>query len=120
MLLNKKIILSLTIGLLLSGIALYLTFRNIPLHELVSYLKTVNYWWVVPAVAVALMSFLIRVLRWQLLLHPVKKTGFWSAFHPLIYQGAKIWCLCLHLDSYRYISRLYCLKKLRMAEYFMK
>jgi uncharacterized protein (TIRG00374 family) len=81
---NYKTILSLIAGLLLSGIALYITFRNIPLHELVSYLKTVNYWWVVPAVAVVLMSFLIRVLRWQLLLHPVKKTGFWSAFHPLM------------------------------------
>lgn len=81
---NYKTILSLIAGLLLSGIALYLTFRNIPLHELVSYLKTVNYWWVIPAVAIVLMSFLIRVVRWQLLLHPVKKTGFWSAFHPLM------------------------------------
>jgi len=81
---NNKTILSLIAGLLLSGIALYITFRNIPLHELVSYLKTVNYWWVIPAVVIVLMSFLIRVLRWQLLLHPVKKTGFWSAFHPLM------------------------------------
>ncbi len=81
---NYKTILSLIAGLLLSGIALYLTFRNIPLHELVSYLKTVNYWWVIPAVAIVLVSFLIRVVRWQLLLHPVKKTGFWSAFHPLM------------------------------------
>ena len=84
MLRNNKTILSLIAGLLLSGIALYLTFRNIPLHELVSYLKAVNYWWVIPAVAVALMSFLIRVVRWQLLLLPIKKTGFWSAFHPLM------------------------------------
>ena len=84
MLRNNKTILSLIAGLLLSGVALYLTFRNIPLHELASYLKAVNYWWVIPAVAVVLMSFLIRVVRWQLLLHPIKKTGFWSAFHPLM------------------------------------
>lgn len=81
---NKKIFLSLITGLLLSGIALYVTFKNIPLPELVGYLKTVNYWWVIPAVAIALMSFLIRVVRWQLLLSPFKKTSFWNAHHPLM------------------------------------
>ena len=81
---NKKIILSLIAGLIFSGIALYVTFKNIPLQDLVGYLKIINYWWVIPAVAVGLMSFLIRVIRWQLLLSPVKETGFWSAFHPLM------------------------------------
>ncbi len=81
---NGKTILSLTVGLLLSGFALYFTFRNIPFAELVGYLKTVNYWWVVPSVATAFVAFLIRVVRWQLLLRPVKKTGFWGAYHPLM------------------------------------
>lgn len=72
------------IGLLLSGFALYVIFKNIPLPELVSYLKSVNYWWVIPSVAISLLSFLIRVVRWQLLLSPVKKTSFWSAHHPLM------------------------------------
>ena len=81
---NKKIILPLTTGLLLSGIALYVVFKNISLLEVVDYLKTVNYWWVLPAVAIALLSFFIRVIRWQLLLSPFKKTGYWSAHHPLM------------------------------------
>lgn len=81
---NKKIISFLIAGLLLSGITLYVTFKNIPIPELVDYLKSVNYWWVIPAVVIALMSFLIRVVRWRLLLNPVKKTGFWSAYHPLM------------------------------------
>lgn len=81
---NKKIISSLIAGLLLSGIALYVVFSNIPFMDLVNYLKSVNYWWVIPAAAIAFMSFLIRVVRWQLLLSPVKKTGFWSAYHPLM------------------------------------
>ena len=45
---SKKIIVTLIIGLLLSGIALYVVFRNIPLSELVNYLKSVNYWWAIP------------------------------------------------------------------------
>lgn len=81
---NKRIILSVTAGLVLSGVALYFTFKNIPLQDLVGYLKSVNYWWVIPAVAVVLMSFLVRVIRWQLLLTPVKETDFWGAFHPLM------------------------------------
>ncbi len=80
---KSVVILSLIAGLVLSGVALYVTFEDIPFRELAGYLKTVNYWWVIPSVAVALTSFLIRVVRWQLLLSPVKETGFWNAFHPL-------------------------------------
>ncbi|MBW1896370.1 MAG: flippase-like domain-containing protein [Deltaproteobacteria bacterium] len=81
---NKKILLSLTIGVLVSAVALYLVFRNIPLRELVSYLGTVNYWWVLPAVVVNIIGFWLRVVRWQLLLSPFKKAGYWSAHHPLM------------------------------------
>jgi uncharacterized protein (TIRG00374 family) len=81
---NKKVILSLTTGLLVSAVALYVVFRNIPLSDLVGYLKTVNYWWVIPAWLFILMSFGIRVVRWQLLLSPFRKTDFWSAHHPLM------------------------------------
>lgn len=81
---KKKIILPLVTGLLLSGVALYLVFRNIPLAELADYLKTVNYWWIIPSSAVILVNFSLRVVRWQLLLSPFKRTGFWSAYHPLM------------------------------------
>jgi len=81
---NKKTYLSLMAGLLLSLFALYFTFKNIPFVELVDYLRRVNYWWVIPSMALALMSFLIRVMRWQLLLDPVRRTGFVNAYHPLM------------------------------------
>lgn len=81
---KKKIFLSLGIGLIISAIALYITFRNIPLGDLLGYLKTVNYWWVFPSVAATLMGFVVRVVRWQFLLTPVKQSPFWSAFHPLM------------------------------------
>lgn len=81
---HKKITLSVTAGILLSAIALYVTFAHIPLTQVVDYLGTVNYWWIIPSTAIALLSFLIRVVRWQLLLYPVKETRFWSAYHPLV------------------------------------
>ncbi|MDY6953769.1 MAG: lysylphosphatidylglycerol synthase transmembrane domain-containing protein [Thermodesulfobacteriota bacterium] len=71
-------------GLLLSLLALYFTFRNIPFRELMAFLRRVNYWWAIPSMALVLVSFSIRVMRWQLLLSPVKRTGFLSAYHPLM------------------------------------
>jgi uncharacterized protein (TIRG00374 family) len=82
--LNKKTYVSLAIGLLFSAVALYFTFLNIPLQELFDYLKKINYWWVVPSLVVGFLSYVLRAWRWQLILLPVKKTGFWSAFHPLM------------------------------------
>jgi len=82
--LNKKTIFSLIAGIVFSGAALYLTFVNIPLRELIDYLKVINYWWVIPSLLVAFLSYVLRVWRWQLILLPVKKTGFWSAFHPVM------------------------------------
>ena len=84
MTISGKTYISLAIGLLVSGIAGYVTFRHVPFTDLVAYLRGVNYWWSIPSVVIALISFLVRVLRWQLILLPVKRTGFWSAFHPLM------------------------------------
>lgn len=81
---NKKTLLSLVAGLAFSGAALYLTFINIPLGGLIDYLKIINYWWVVPSLIVGLLCYVLRAWRWQLILLPVKKTGFWSAFHPVM------------------------------------
>jgi glycosyltransferase 2 family protein len=81
---NRKIILSLLIGIVFSGVAIYISFRNIPLSQLLSYIKTINFWWIIPSTLVALSTYLVRALRWQLILNPIKKIGFWHAFHPVV------------------------------------
>ncbi len=81
---NKKTLFSLGIGLLFSAAALYFTFQNIPLKELASYLRRINYWWIIPSLLIALLSYAIRIWRWQVILLPVKRSGFMSAFHPLV------------------------------------
>lgn len=82
--LNKKTYISFVIGLLFSAIALYFTFINIPLSELAGYLKKIDYFWLLPSLVLALLSYALRIWRWQLILMPVKRSGFWSAFHPLV------------------------------------
>jgi len=83
MLRNRKIIFSLIIGILFSGVAIYASFRNIPVSELLEYMKSINVFWITVSVLIGLSSYFIRALRWQVILTPVKKVGFWHAYHPL-------------------------------------
>jgi len=75
---------SLSIGLAVSIAALYLAFRNVPFSDLVAYLKSINYLWIIPTILLALAGFTLRVYRWQLILESSQPVGFWQAFHPLM------------------------------------
>ncbi|OQW97485.1 MAG: hypothetical protein BWK74_06260 [Desulfobacteraceae bacterium A6] len=81
---NRNTTISLFLGTAISVAALYFAFRNIPLDDLLIYLSSINYLWIIPAVAVSLSTFVIRALRWQSILEPVRKISFIQAFHPLM------------------------------------
>ncbi len=81
---KKKITISLIVGVILSTLALYLTLRNVPVADLLVYIISINYFWIVPAVLVLLTSFVLRVFRWQIILESAGKVNFWQAFHPLM------------------------------------
>ena len=81
---NRKIILSLLFGIICSGAALYVSFRNVPLTQLLDYVITINPWFTIASLLIGLSTYLLRALRWQMILGPVKKIGFWHAYHPLV------------------------------------
>ncbi|ACN16103.1 conserved hypothetical protein [Desulforapulum autotrophicum HRM2] len=81
---NKKMILSLAVGILLSGGAIYLSFLNVPINEMVEYVTSINYFWVIPAVIVVLVCLFLRAVRWQIILQPVCRISLIDAFHPLM------------------------------------
>jgi glycosyltransferase 2 family protein len=81
---RKNTTISLILGIIISAVALYLAFRHVPLKDLTSYLKSIDYVWILPSVFVALMSFALRVIRWQIILDSAHRIGFWQAFHPLM------------------------------------
>jgi hypothetical protein len=81
---NRKIILSLLIGIAFSGGAIYISFRNVPFAQLSDYVKTINFWWIIPSTLLALSTHLVRGLRWKIILRPIKKIGYWHAFHPVV------------------------------------
>ncbi len=82
--LTKKNIITLLFGVVLSTIALYLAFRNVPFKNLANYLATINYFWIFPSVSVGLISFGLRAYRWKIILQYTGKIGFWQVFHPLM------------------------------------
>jgi uncharacterized protein (TIRG00374 family) len=75
---------SLVVGIVVSSIALFLAFRHVPFSDLLAYMATIQYWWVVPSLAVALASFLLRVFRWRIILGSAHRVGMWDAYHPMI------------------------------------
>ncbi len=81
---NKKIGISLILGLAVSILTLYLAFRNVPFNDLIIYLASINYVWILPAVVVILLSFALRAYRWKIILESAGKIRFWQSFHPLM------------------------------------
>ncbi len=81
---KNHLIISLMVGMALSVAALYFAFRNVPLNDLLHYLKSINYLWAFPAVILVLVSFFFRALRWQFILASSHKIGIWRAFHPMM------------------------------------
>ncbi|MEE8553661.1 MAG: lysylphosphatidylglycerol synthase transmembrane domain-containing protein [Desulfobacterales bacterium] len=81
---KKKTIISIVLGVIISALALYLAFRNVPFTDLVQYLASINYFWILPSILVIFLSFALRAFRWQVILESAHKVGFWQAFHPLM------------------------------------
>ena len=81
---KKNILTSLLIGLAISAVTLYLALKNVPFTDLLIYLTSINYFWIFPSVLTALISFVLRTLRWQIILESAGKVNFWRAFHPLM------------------------------------
>ncbi len=81
---KKNLTISLVVGVCISAVALYLAFRNVPMSELLGYFGAINYAWILPSIALALFSFVLRVFRWQIILTSSQNVGFWRAFHPLM------------------------------------
>ncbi|MBF0103117.1 MAG: flippase-like domain-containing protein [Desulfobacterales bacterium] len=75
---------SIGISLILSIGALYFAFKHVQITELIHYLQSVQYVWFIPALFISLLNFLLRVVRWQLILNPSIQLTFWECYHPLM------------------------------------
>ena len=81
---QKKLVYTSLVGAVLSGIALYLAFRNVPFGDLIVYMGSIDVIPLALSVAAVLLSFALRAVRWQLILKASYPVGFWRAYHPLM------------------------------------
>lgn len=79
---QKKLLISLVIGGLTSALTLYLAFRNVPIADLTAYLRTITYWWIFPTVGIIALTFVLRAIRWKIILKDVCDVTIVQAFHP--------------------------------------
>lgn len=68
---NKKLI-HITLGILISGAALYYTFSGIDWQIFLSQIKQINLFWYISGCIVAIIAIFLRAVRWKLLLKPIR------------------------------------------------
>jgi len=81
---GKNLTVSFIAGILLSAVALYFAFKNVPFGELIHYIASINYWWVLPSVLLVWTTFFLRAARWRTILQSSQNIGIWQAYHPLM------------------------------------
>ncbi len=75
---RKKILV--TIGYAISVLLIYLAFRKVAFDKLWLSLRTAQYLWILPNLAVVLVSMWYRAYRWRLMVNPVKELGMDKLF----------------------------------------
>lgn len=81
------------VGILISAVFLYFTLRGMHLAEFWDALKTAQYGWLVPGVAVYFVGVWVRSWRWHYMLRPLKKISTRRMF-PIVcigYMGNNIY-----------------------------
>jgi uncharacterized protein (TIRG00374 family) len=81
------------LGVLISGFFLFLVLRKVHWSEFWAALKTANYWWLLPGVAVYFVGVWVRAWRWHYLLRPLKSVSTRTMF-PIVaigYMGNNIY-----------------------------
>jgi uncharacterized protein (TIRG00374 family) len=74
------------IGLALTVVFLVLAFQRVDLSGFVEELKTVNYWWLLPSALCTLIGYLLRTVRWQVILSGAARAPLGTLF-PVLMMG---------------------------------
>ena len=81
---------SFALGLVITLIFLGLAFKNVPFQDIHLYFSKINYLYLIPPLIMVILTFLIRTLRWYLLLD--RRLPFSLCFHFLM-SGFMLNCI---------------------------
>lgn len=76
----------LLIGIAISAFFIYLVLPSLHLSEVLQTLRTANYWWILPGIAIYLVGLWVRAWRWHYTLRHLKSVPVRSLF-PLVCIG---------------------------------
>lgn len=76
--------LQLAVGIAVSAFFLWLTLRPVKLADLWLSIRTLNWFWAVPFIAVTTLSMVVRAWRWRYLMKPVGDYTSRSLFGPMM------------------------------------
>jgi glycosyltransferase 2 family protein len=74
------------VGVLISILLLWWALRGLKLEDMLAVLPQVNYWWLLPGIAVYFLGVWARAWRWHYLLRPLKKIPTHTMF-PIVAIG---------------------------------
>jgi len=81
---KTRYVFSLLLGLFISAITLYLALKNVSISEVSQSILSLNPFWIFPTIAVVMISFILRALRWKVILRSSGDISFAGAYHPLM------------------------------------
>ncbi len=76
--------LHLFIGLVIIALSLFYAFRGVKFSELSNALMSVRYFYLLPAIFLVVVSYLLRAMRWRYLIRPIKEVKTTNLFSPLM------------------------------------
>lgn len=81
------------LGVAVSLLFLYSALRGLHLGQVWAAMRSANYWWLLPGVAVYFLAVWARTWRWYYLLRPVKRIGLGRLFPVLVigYMGNNVY-----------------------------
>jgi len=74
----------LLIGIIIIILSLYYAFKNVSMSELASALFSIRYAYLLPALLLIVLSYILRAIRWRYLISSVKDVGIFTIFSPMM------------------------------------
>jgi hypothetical protein len=72
------------LGVAVTLVSAYFALRNVDLAEVWSTLRSSDYWWLLPAIAVMALAVFVRVIRWRYLFTAERRPALWSLSEALL------------------------------------
>lgn len=72
------------VGLIIISLSLFFAFRGVSINELTEALMEADYYYLIPAIVIVIISFYLRALRWRFLVCTMKQVKTADLFSPLM------------------------------------